>query len=331
MLPTTLLEKTHVVTHLLFFCLSLAVQTRNHTVSSGTSDRRRRMDITAAGIRPAVHPMSGSAGRAPKSAPERPSLTHRSTSLSAASTRSGTSQGPNGPNWQNLWSSQRLRWKSGSRTGDIKPNGAMWRPSFRNQRKSQWKCWWGTIKRTITRRMDYTSQWLCLRTRASSTTRTCTTGASRGAWTACRVEGCSEAPSERLKVLAAVLDDSNFGDCTVLFSTVVIIYLKTRSLSSLLFLFLKQNSCRARPAQWGQWCKNDYHCEAPHSDTIRIENVYILNVCLRWTLVWAYEALRSSSETVSWLDYYCVEKKKSLALQTEIRVWLSFCNDLQQK
>ena len=245
-------QRKHTFMFIFFYvCLSLAVQARKHTVSSGTSGRRRRMDITAAGSRPAVHPMSGSAGRAPKSAPERPSLTHRSTSWSAASTRSGTSRGPNGPNWRSLWDSRRLRWKSGSRTGDIKPNGATWRPSFRNQRKSRWRCWWGTVRRTITRRVDYTSHWLCLRTRASSTTRTCTTGASRGAWTACRVEGCAEAPSERLKVLAAVLDDGNFGDCTVLFPTLVVVHLKSRASVASLFLSLKQDSFRARPALWG--------------------------------------------------------------------------------
>lgn len=112
----------------------LYLQTSSHTVKSGINHRRRRRarwrDFTTARTRSVVHPMRGNAGPLPRSAPGRPSLTHRFTSWSAASTYSGTFQVLNGPIWQNLWNWQRPRSKSGSRTADIKPNGARWRPSW---------------------------------------------------------------------------------------------------------------------------------------------------------------------------------------------------------
>lgn len=168
-------------------------QTSRHVVGSGIVHTSRRRAVTTARTRSVVHSMRGSAGPLPRSAPGRPSLTHRSTSWSAASTHSGTFQVLNEPIWRRPWNSRRPRWKSGSRTADIKPNGARCRASWRratHHRKQQWKYWWGTIERSTPRWTEHTSRWLCHCTMPTSTTPPWTTAAGPAEWAGWRVEGC---------------------------------------------------------------------------------------------------------------------------------------------
>lgn len=134
---------------------------------------RGKMDATTAETRTAARRRRISAGRLRRSAPERPSPTRRSRSWSAASAPRGTSPVPNGPTWQEPWSSQRPRWKSGSRTGDIKLNGGRWRLIWwRWAHRRLWlsRCWWGTSQRI---KEGSTSPRLDLCTRTLSTTPTC--------------------------------------------------------------------------------------------------------------------------------------------------------------
>lgn len=156
---------------------------------------QKREVVRAARTLSAVHRMSGRAGPAPRGAPERPSLTRRSTSWSAASTRRNTSQVLNEPTWRERWNSRRPRLKSGFRTGGIKPNVGRWRPTWGrmdHRRGWQWKCWWGTVINSRFTWTDYPSHCLHLCIRPTSTTRALTTAAGPGVSEVCRVEGWCE-------------------------------------------------------------------------------------------------------------------------------------------
>lgn len=85
-----------------------------------------------------------------KSAPGPPSLMRRSSSLSAASTTSGTCPDRNGRTWRPPWSSQRLRSRSGSRIAGTRRNAARWLRTWWRRplppRRWQWKFWCGTTR-----------------------------------------------------------------------------------------------------------------------------------------------------------------------------------------
>ena len=94
-------------------------------------------------------PSSGRSARGP------PSLTRRSSSWSAASTTSGTCPGRSAQTWRPPWSSQRLRSRSGSRTGATRRNAARWLRTWWRRlprpRRWRWKFWCGTTRDSTAR------------------------------------------------------------------------------------------------------------------------------------------------------------------------------------
>ena len=96
-----------------------------------------------------ISPSSGRSARGP------PSLTRRSSSWSAASTTSGTCPGRSAQTWRPPWSSQRLRSRSGSRTGATRRNAARWPRIWWRRlprpRRWRWKFWCGTTRDSTAR------------------------------------------------------------------------------------------------------------------------------------------------------------------------------------